>query len=541
MWRFIMSVAPRDGCRVLIVEDEKSLRNLVTLHLKKQGYEVVGAANSREAKNIYLADQKFDVIILDLRGLDESSEAGLANGLNFQTSGERLLADFKDAGCEIPVIVTTGTLDQDVVRSILGLGALLYIAKPYSIIALEKLVGMVFALDEEVVRQFKKMFSDYNPGNLIYAGQEVRDNGASDADIVVSEKIGDQEEITAEKLLVTVGRFNRQIEVAPIVLRTANKLAICLSVSAGCALRCAFCATGQLLTGGNLTSDEIIEQMYYALSFYSVIATNMFWLSDPPMELEMSFMGQGEPTLNLDNVLRAIVDMQNRYWRGKISAVISTIGLVPGLKNLLQSIAIKLGVRLQISLHFIYDEQRNKYMPVTASSPIDTVMQLAVEYAKQSGQRVWINYLLFGGEIDRDSTSLMVALSGAGVGSSLGKSISRPRPRQIDDINEVGFYDGIKNDTPQHAIGLANLIRKYRVEHFHIRISEFNPIDPFPDGSNLDQTRIKKSSTFASAWFIRTFLEQPGIEKENVTIFRSLGQPINTACGTLAGGFRNDR
>src|SRR6266487_198531 len=127
---------------------------------------------------------------------------------------------------------------------------------------------------------------------------------------------------------------------------------VCLSSQSGCPLTCAFCATGQMRFGRNLTASEILDQ---ALHLRRI----------DPIDHAV-FMGMGEPMLNLDSVLeaaRALPDV-GITWR---RTTISTVGWLPGLRRFVDE--VEEPIRLAFSLHAPTDELRSELMPVNERYP----------------------------------------------------------------------------------------------------------------------------------------------------------------------------
>src|SRR5436189_1544907 len=120
---------------------------------------------------------------------------------------------------------------------------------------------------------------------------------------------------------------------------------VCLSSQSGCPLTCAFCATGQMRFGRNLTASEILDQ---ALHFRRV----------EPLDHAV-FLGMGEPMLNLDAVLAACERLPSVGITHRRTAV-STVGWIPGIERLTEC---DMPIRLALSLHAPDDALRTELMP----------------------------------------------------------------------------------------------------------------------------------------------------------------------------------
>ena len=151
---------------------------------------------------------------------------------------------------------------------------------------------------------------------------------------------------------------------------------LCVSSQAGCQLNCSFCATAQSGFNKNLSTSEIIGQVWLAAQYLKQFEYGEKYITN------IVFMGMGEPLLNLTNVMRAIrilVD-NNAYNISHNKITVSTAGVVPGIKKLCENA----NVSLAISLHAPTDSLRNKLVPLNKKYPLETLIHSCKEYLKQS-------------------------------------------------------------------------------------------------------------------------------------------------------------
>ena len=172
---------------------------------------------------------------------------------------------------------------------------------------------------------------------------------------------------------------------------------LCVSSQIGCALDCSFCATGKQGFNRDLTSAEIIGQLW--------IAADSFDQFSPKAKRRVSnvvMMGMGEPLMNFDNVVDAMSIMleDNAYGLSKRRVTLSTSGVVPELD--------KLGdvsyVSLAISLHAPNDELRNELVPINRKYPLATFIQSAKNYIEKmpdNRRKVTVEYTLMDQVNDR--------------------------------------------------------------------------------------------------------------------------------------------
>lgn len=166
-----------------------------------------------------------------------------------------------------------------------------------------------------------------------------------------------------------------------VLMRFDNRanLTACISTQVGCPMNCNFCATGKLGFTRDLTTSEIVQQIHMIQNDTSLKVTNIV------------FMGQGEPLLNLDNLLPAIDIFNKEYQVGARRMTVSTCGIIPGIKKLAD---LKFQSTLAISLHAADTETRQKLMPIEKKYDIKSLFKALKEYVNLAGRRVTIEYTL---------------------------------------------------------------------------------------------------------------------------------------------------
>ena len=172
--------------------------------------------------------------------------------------------------------------------------------------------------------------------------------------------------------------------VETVLMRFDNRanLTACVSSQVGCACNCKFCATAKLGFIRNLTPREIIEQVLTIQRDTGLKVTNIV------------FMGQGEPLLNLDNVLKAIEIFNRDFVIGIRRLTVSTCGIVPQIDKLAQ---MDFQPTLAISLHAPEHLLREELMPIEKKYNIDLLMNSLKNYVSDTGRRVTIEYTLIKG------------------------------------------------------------------------------------------------------------------------------------------------
>ena len=150
---------------------------------------------------------------------------------------------------------------------------------------------------------------------------------------------------------------------------------LCVSSQVGCAVDCSFCSTGKQGFQRDMTSAEIIGQVWQAARSFGPRRN----LGEHPIT-NVVMMGMGEPLLNYDRVLTAMRIMKDDlgYGIGKKRITLSTSGVIPKMDQLSQD----LDVALAVSLHAPNDELRNELVPLNRKYPLKELMAACKRYTK---------------------------------------------------------------------------------------------------------------------------------------------------------------
>jgi 23S rRNA (adenine2503-C2)-methyltransferase len=154
---------------------------------------------------------------------------------------------------------------------------------------------------------------------------------------------------------------------------------LCVSSQSGCPLTCAFCATGQMKFGRNLTASEILDQ---ALHFRRISEVD-----------HCVFMGMGEPMMNIDNVLEACRRLPDLGIGNRRTAV-STVGWIPGIDRMTDD---PMPLRLALSLHAANPALRSELMPVNDRYPLEDVLAACERFYERKRRMVFVEYVMLAG------------------------------------------------------------------------------------------------------------------------------------------------
>ena len=183
--------------------------------------------------------------------------------------------------------------------------------------------------------------------------------------------------------------------VETVLMRYPERVTVCASTQAGCAMACQFCATGQAGFQRQLTQGEIVEQVAVAMRE-----------AHPRRVSNIVFMGMGEPLANYDRVWGAIERLHGDMGISARHLTLSTVGIVPGIRRLA---AESLPVNLAVSLHAANDALRNELVPINRRYPLAVLAHACAQYVEASGRRLSIEWALIDGVNDRESDAVELA------------------------------------------------------------------------------------------------------------------------------------
>jgi 23S rRNA (adenine2503-C2)-methyltransferase len=197
------------------------------------------------------------------------------------------------------------------------------------------------------------------------------------------------------------------IETVRIPLEKAGRFSVCVSSQVGCALACAFCATGRMGLGRNLEAWEIVEQVRRVREDLAESPPAGSTVPRPKIH-GVVFQGMGEPLSNLDRVLEAIrvlgdpsaqaIDVRN--------ITVCTAGIPSGIRRLAAEVP---AARLGVSLGAATPGRRRSLMPIDGAHPLSAVLEAAGEHAKITGHAPMLAYTLLSGHNDGDDDAAHLA------------------------------------------------------------------------------------------------------------------------------------
>ena len=247
---------------------------------------------------------------------------------------------------------------------------------------------------------------------------------------------------------------------------------LCVSSQAGCAVNCRFCSTGHQGFSRNLTTAEIVAQLWFAEHFL-----RRHLNTDERVISNVVMMGMGEPLQNYDRLVPALRTMlsDHGYGLSRRRVTVSTSGVVPMIERLARDCPVALAV----SLHAPTDALRDNLVPLNRKYPIDELLRTCTAYLA-SAPRDFITF-------------------------------------------EYCMLDGV-NDAPEHAQALIALMRRHAHDGLRCKFNLI-PFNPFPQ-SGLTRSPMARVLAFGQ------MLNDAGIV---TTVRKTRGDDIDAACGQLAG------
>src|SRR3989338_1488992 len=176
------------------------------------------------------------------------------------------------------------------------------------------------------------------------------------------------------------------IESVRMFMEDHDSYSACISSQAGCAIGCPFCGTGTVGFKKNLNANEIVDQILGMQRDTKERISNVV------------FMGQGEPLLNYNEVLKAINLIKDSVGIGARHITLSTSGIPPQIKKLADE---KLQITLAVSLHAPDQKTREILVPVARKYKMDELMGSLHYYYNSTKRRITIEYVMLEGINDQ--------------------------------------------------------------------------------------------------------------------------------------------
>jgi len=251
-----------------------------------------------------------------------------------------------------------------------------------------------------------------------------------------------------------------------------NRGTLCVSSQVGCALACTFCSTAQQGFNRNLSTAEIVGQLWIANK-----ALGFDWTGDRIIS-NVVMMGMGEPLLNFDNVVRAMNIMMDDFSFGlsKRRVTLSTAGVVPAIDRLRDVT----DVSLALSLHAPNDDLRDQLVPLNKKYPIKDVLDACKRYVGEDRRRITIEYVMLDGVNDSVAHANELVRLLKGVPSKVNLIPFNPFPNTTYKRSSQQAIDRFRDVLMKHD--LTTVTRKTRGDDINAACGQLV-------GKVLDRTR----------------------------------------------------
>ncbi len=257
---------------------------------------------------------------------------------------------------------------------------------------------------------------------------------------------------------------------------------LCISSQVGCILNCSFCSTAKQGFNRNLTTSEIIGQLWIAAKLLGQFEANQ----QHRIITNVVFMGMGEPLLNYDQVLPALRLMleDNAFGLSKRRVTLSTAGIIPALDKLREDC----DVSLAISLHATTDELRNELVPVNKKYPIADLLAACKRYVDDTARKkITFEYVMLRGINDQAKHAKELVKLLQGIPAKINLIPFNPYPNSVYKTSTQADIDVFYHEL--YRAGMTTITRRTRGEDIDAACGQLA-------GKVLDRTqrreRIKK-------------------------------------------------
>ena len=227
----------------------------------------------------------------------------------------------------------------------------------------------------------------------------------------------------------------------PTKIGGRRRSTICVSTQIGCAMKCVFCATGQMGFETNLKAEHIVSQVIH---FAKILEKRGEHVTN------LVFMGMGEPMANYDEMIRAvkILTHDRGFGLGQRHITISTIGIKSGIDKLAKE---GLQIGLAISLHSPNNELRKRLVPTASLNSVEEIIIAGRDYFKKTGRRVTFEYALMKGINDSPDIAAQLARLLRGNGSHVNLipinptagDFQRPTKKSVLEFERILLEAGV--------------------------------------------------------------------------------------------------
>ncbi len=211
-----------------------------------------------------------------------------------------------------------------------------------------------------------------------------------------------------------VYRLHDGYTIETVLMNYEDRVTVCISTQAGCAMGCTFCATGQAGFSRQLTLGEVVEQVVRAGR-----------AAAPRRISNIVFMGMGEPLANYDVTVGTIRALHHERGLSARNLTVSTVGIAPAIERL----ALEgLPLTLAISLHVANDAERDELIPINKRYNLERLYQACEVWRNETGRRISFEWALISGVNDTDQALYELAEYARPLGAHVNLIPLNPTP-----------------------------------------------------------------------------------------------------------------
>jgi len=211
-----------------------------------------------------------------------------------------------------------------------------------------------------------------------------------------------------------VYRLHDGYTIETVLMNYDDRVTVCISTQAGCAMGCTFCATGQAGFSRQLTLGEVVEQVVRAGR-----------AAAPRRISNIVFMGMGEPLANYDVTDGTIRALHHERGLSARNLTVSTVGIAPAIERL----ALEgLPLTLAISLHVANDAERDELIPINKRYNLERLYQACEVWRNETGRRISFEWALISGVNDTDQALYELAEYARPLGAHVNLIPLNPTP-----------------------------------------------------------------------------------------------------------------
>ena len=199
-----------------------------------------------------------------------------------------------------------------------------------------------------------------------------------------------------------------------VLMRYADRVTVCVSSQAGCAMGCTFCATGQAGYTRQLTPGEVIEQVMFATR-----------AAAPRRLSNVVFMGMGEPLANYDTTVAVVKRHHEHKGMSARHLTVSTVGVAPAIERLAEE---GLPLTLAVSLHAANNTTRDELVPLNKRYPLERLYEACEKWIDATARRLSFEWALIDGVNDTDEAIDELAGYASGLNAHVNLIPLNPTP-----------------------------------------------------------------------------------------------------------------